>query len=45
MKINPVDFEGLIYIGDYCAKKGTSAPLHVAWDKVKEAGLLPRVTH
>ena len=32
----------LTYIGDYCAKKGTSAPLHVAWDKVKEAGLSPR---
>ena len=32
----------LTYIGDHCAKKGTSAPLHVAWDKVKEAGLSPR---
>ena len=32
----------LTYIGDYCAKKGSSAPLHVAWDKMKEAGLIPR---
>lgn len=32
----------LTYIGDYCAKQQTSDPLHVAWDKVKEAGLRPR---
>jgi len=32
----------LNYIGDHCAKKRTSAPLHVAWDKIKEAGLAPR---
>lgn len=32
----------LTYMGDYCAKRGTSAPLHIAWDKVKEAGFIPR---
>jgi pentatricopeptide repeat protein len=32
----------LSYMGDYCAKKQTSFPLHVAWDKIKEAGLTPR---
>lgn len=32
----------LSYMGDYCAKKQTSLPLHVAWDKIKEAGLIPR---
>jgi pentatricopeptide repeat protein len=32
----------LSYMGDYCAKKQTSLPLYVAWDKIKEAGLTPR---
>jgi len=32
----------LSYLGDYCARKRISAPLHVAWDKMKECGSRPR---
>lgn len=32
----------LSYLGDYCAKKQMSAPLYIAWDKLKESGLKPR---
>eukprot|EP00979_Chaetoceros_neogracilis_P012761 scaffold3465_cov267-Chaetoceros_neogracile.AAC.2 len=39
---NQLVMRALTYMGDYCAKRGISAPLHVAWDKVKEAGLIPR---
>mmetsp|Transcript_14598 Transcript_14598/g.16978 ORF Transcript_14598/g.16978 Transcript_14598/m.16978 type:complete len:593 (+) Transcript_14598:1-1779(+) len=32
----------LSYMGDYCAKKQTTKPLYVAWDKLVETGLKPR---
>lgn len=32
----------LSYMGDYCAKKRMSAPLYVAWDKIKESGVSPK---
>lgn len=32
----------LSYLGDYCAKKRISEPLHIAWDKIKESGSRPR---
>jgi len=31
----------LTYFGDYCAKKSFHKPLHIAWDKMKEMGIVP----
>lgn len=32
----------LCYLGDYCAKLAISAPFEIAWQKLKEAGIVPR---
>jgi hypothetical protein len=32
----------LTYAGDFCAKRKLSAPVAVAWHKMKESGMIPR---
>jgi hypothetical protein len=32
----------LVYIGDHCAKRKDPRPVFVAWEKIKEIGLVPR---
>ncbi|CAJ1942526.1 unnamed protein product [Cylindrotheca closterium] len=31
----------LVYLGDYCAKRRITAPIQVAWEKLKESGIIP----
>lgn len=31
----------LVYLGDYCARRQVTAPIHVAWEKLKETGIIP----
>eukprot|EP00980_Cylindrotheca_fusiformis_P017892 scaffold5682_cov140-Cylindrotheca_fusiformis.AAC.3 len=32
----------LVYLGDFCAKQKRAAGIRVAWEKMKESGMLPR---
>lgn len=31
----------LVYMGDYCARARISSPIQVAWEKLKESGMVP----
>jgi hypothetical protein len=32
----------LVYMGDHCAKRQSARPIAVAWQKMKESGMIPR---
>jgi len=33
---------GLSVLGDFCAKRSLPEPLYIAWEKIKEAGMVPK---
>lgn len=42
LKQHELCMRALTYLGDFCAKRHTASPLRIGWEKMKEAGIVPR---